>query len=138
MWKRNLLFLGLVGGGVVALAANLIPPREPAAITSYDPSRYREGDFNGTVSQVDRSFRRTWEDEGLKIAPTAADLALARRSSLGLTGSIPSLEEIRQFERLPPEQRLAWWVDHLLEDRRFADYFAERFARTFVGTEDGP
>jgi hypothetical protein len=29
-------------------------------------------------------------------------------------------------------------VDGLLRDRRFADYWAERLARAFVGTEDGP
>ena len=33
---------------------------------------------------------------------------------------------------------MPWWLDHILQDRRFADYFAERLARTFVGTEDGP
>jgi hypothetical protein len=52
--------------------------------------------------------------------------------------TIPSLEEIRQFEYLPQEQRLSWWIDHILQDPCFADNFAERFARAFVGTEDGP
>jgi hypothetical protein len=51
---------------------------------------------------------------------------------------VPSLEEVRQFEALPADQRLPWFVDHLLQDRRCADYFAERFARAWVGTEDGP
>ena len=58
--------------------------------------------------------------------------------ALGLVGTVPSLEEIRQLETLPTEQRLPWWLDHLLQDRRFADYFAERLARTYVGNEDGP
>lgn len=53
-------------------------------------------------------------------------------------GTIPSLEEIRQFESRPEGERLTWWIDHVLQDRRFADYLAERFARVFVGTEDGP
>ena len=58
--------------------------------------------------------------------------------SLGLTGSVPSLEEIRQFEAAPADKRLDGWANHLLHDRRFADYFADRFARAYVGTEDGP
>jgi hypothetical protein len=33
---------------------------------------------------------------------------------------------------------MPWWVDHVLQDRRFDDYFAERLARTTVGTEGGP
>src|SRR5262249_39591740 len=47
-------------------------------------------------------------------------------------------EELRQFEGLPPDERLDWYLEHILADRRFADYFAERFARAFVGTEGGP
>ena len=56
-----------------------------------------------------------------------------------MTGRIPSLQEIRQFEtRFPDGERLQWWLAGILEDRRFADYFAERLARAYVGTEDGP
>ena len=61
-----------------------------------------------------------------------------RRLSLALTGSIPSLEEIRTFEARPVDGRLDWWLEILLQDRRSADYLAERLARAFVGTEGGP
>ena len=61
-----------------------------------------------------------------------------RRLSLALTGSIPSLEEIRAFEARPAEGRLDWWIETLLADRRSSDYLAERLARAFVGTEGGP
>src|SRR2546421_154846 len=136
MWKRNLLFLGLIGGGIVTLGANLIPPREHKQIASYATDTYRDSGFHAAVDRVNTSFRVEWADQGLRAAPPAPDLAVARRLALGLMGTIPSVEEIRQFERLPAHQRQAWWLDHILEDRRFADYFAERYARTFVGTED--
>ena len=55
-----------------------------------------------------------------------------------LCGTIPSLEEIRRFEARPAERRIDAWLDDLLHDRRCADYLAERFARAFVGTEEGP
>ena len=61
-----------------------------------------------------------------------------RRLSLALTGTIPSLEEIRRFEARPAEVGSRRWLDDLLRDRRSADYLAERFARALVGTEDGP
>ena len=61
-----------------------------------------------------------------------------RRLSLALTGSVPSLEEIRRFEARPEGRGSTAWLDDLLRDRRSADYLAERFARAFVGTEDGP
>jgi hypothetical protein len=65
-------------------------------------------------------------------------MTVARRLSLALCGTIPSLEEIRNLQKLPPEKQIDSHLDHLLADRRFADYFAERLARAFVGTEDGP
>jgi hypothetical protein len=138
MWKRHLLFLGLIVGTVFALGASLLPPRQPKPRTSYDAAAYRETSFEQIVAAVDAAFAREWAAQQLTPAPRASDLALARRLALGLAGTIPSLEEIRQLEYLPPEQRLPWWIDHLLQDTRHHEYFAERFARAYVGTEDGP
>src|SRR5262245_53277370 len=111
MWKRNLLFLGLVLGGAFTLGANLMPPREPRPVTRYDASVYRSDDLRSTAAAVDASFAKTWAGQKIQRAATASDLAIARRLALGLMGTIPSLEEIRQFEWLPEEERLAWWTD---------------------------
>ena len=138
MWMRNLLFLGLVGGGLFAVGYNLMPPRAPKPVTRYDPAAYADPEFRDAVDQVDASFRKQWAAAKASPAAPAPDLLVARRLALGLMGTVPSLEEIRQLETLPPEQRLPWWLDHILQDRRFADYFAERLARAYVGTEDGP
>ena len=71
-------------------------------------------------------------------AALASDLAVMRRLALALCGTVPSLEEIRHFETRPRQGRVETWLDELLVDRRCADYLAERFARAYVGTEDGP
>ena len=102
MWMRNLLFLGLVGGGVFTLGYNLMPPRAPKPVTRYDASAYQDPDFRAAVDRVDASFRQQWAEQKLQPAPPAPDLVVARRLALGLMGTVPSLEEIRQFERLPP------------------------------------
>src|SRR5262245_3329953 len=137
MWKRNLLFLGLIAAGV-ALGAGFLPPRQPRPVTSHDASAYQAEDFRAVVAKVDASFRRNWAEKKMQPAGRAPELAIARRLALGLMGTVPSLEEIRQFESLPSDERLPWWIDHVLQDRRFADYMAERLARATVGTEDGP
>jgi len=137
-WMRNLLFVGLVGGGVVALVVNLMPPRQTKALTPYDPSAYRAPEFRSTLDRVNATFRQQWASEKLTPAQPAPNLLVARRLSLGLMGTVPSLEEIRQIESLPPDEQMPWWLDHVLQDQRFADYFAERLARACVGTEDGP
>src|SRR5581483_3392793 len=115
MWLRNLLFLALVGGGMTVLAAHLIPPRQASLLTHYDRPRHWDGDGQATVERLDAAFRLSWSEQGLHAATPAAELAIARRISLGLMGTIPSLEEIRQFEALPAGERLAWWIDHVLD-----------------------
>jgi hypothetical protein len=137
-WWRDLLFLALVGGGVLALAVNLVPRREQAPLATYDNPAYRADDFRATVNAVNTSFQTDWAKNQLTPAPVAPDLLLARRLSLALLGTVPSLQEVRQLEALPPGEMLPWWLDKMLDDRRFADFWAERFARMTVGTEDGP
>ncbi len=138
IWMRNLLFLGLVGGGLFVVGVHLMPPRATRALTAYDAGAYLEPEFRDSVERVNVSFRQHWAAEGTRPAAPAPNLLVARRLSLGLLGTVPSLEEIRQFEALPAEEQLPWWLDHVLQDRRCADYLAERLARAYVGTEDGP
>lgn len=68
----------------------------------------------------------------------ANDLEILRRLSLALTGSIPSVETIRNYEAWPEDQRIIMVLQQMFSDRRLSDYLAERFARAFVGVENGP
>jgi hypothetical protein len=134
MGKRDLLFVSLVLLGAAGVASNLAPPRSRVSGKEASPVASRRE----VVDRVDRSFRERWAASGLTPSPRASDLAVIRRVSLALTGTIPSLEEIRRIESGPTEGRVARWVDELLRDRRSSDYLAERLARAFVGTENGP
>src|SRR5271166_7096105 len=137
MRLRDLIFVSVVLAGGLALARGALrspvstPPREPEKKTG-------QADLRPIVAEINAVFERRWAERGTRPAPPASELAVLRRLSLALTGSIPALEEIRQFEARPAEGRLENWLDELLRDRRTADYLAERFARALVGTEDGP
>ncbi|MFQ5732442.1 MAG: DUF1549 domain-containing protein [Planctomycetaceae bacterium] len=85
----------------------------------------------------DRWQKQTWNGQPLQPAKPAGDLVVLRRLSLALHGTVPSLEEIRQFEADEKPDRLQRWTVRLLEDDRFATYFAERLARGYVSTEGG-
>ncbi len=94
-------------------------------------------DLDRTVNKVNLFFEKDWKQSHLQPAELADDLQVFRRLSLALHGTIPSLEEIRLFEKDPRSNRLRHWVAGMLEDNRFADYFAERLARSLVGIEEG-
>ncbi len=94
-------------------------------------------DLQGAVRDVDAELQRRWDEFDVSPAPPADDLQILRRLSLALHGTIPSLEEIRRFEADDQPDRLTRWTVAMLDDSRFADYFAERLARSYVGAEDG-
>lgn len=95
-------------------------------------------DFGAALEQFNEQFEQQWQSITLEWAPDADILTVARRLSLALRGTVPSLEELRALEQQPPSEQLDWWLDHLLSDVRSADYLAERFARAWVGTDNGP
>jgi hypothetical protein len=117
---------------IVAAVSRVPVGEQPAAVRSA-----AAGDLEAAVARVDAWFTSRWREAGLEAAAPASDLQVLRRLSLALHGTIPSLEEIRQFESDTRADRLSAWIDRLLEDRRFSDYFAERLARSFVGKEEG-
>lgn len=137
MGIRDLVFVSLVIGSVVALGANLMPPTKPKLLDRFEAS-VDTPESHASIEAINKRFRDAWARESLNPAPPAADLLIARRLALALMGTVPSLEEIRQFESLPANERLDWWLEHILNDRRSADFLAERLARAVVGTEDGP
>ncbi len=134
---RDVVFLVVVLGGTGIMGAGLLRPSGSPPAQRSEPLAVRS-DLRTIVEAVDASFRDRWAEQKLVPAAPAPELAVMRRLALVLCGSVPSLEEIRRFEARPKEGRLEAWLDDLLGDRRCADYLAERFARAFVGTEDGP
>jgi hypothetical protein len=134
---RDLIFVCVVLGAGLALARGAFRPASQAPSQS-EARRTDQPELRPVVAELDASFHRRWEERGLHAAAPAAELTVMRRLALAIVGSIPSLEEIRQFEARAPEGRLESWLDDLLRDRRTADYLAERFTRALVGTEDGP
>ncbi|NBV25318.1 MAG: DUF1553 domain-containing protein [Proteobacteria bacterium] len=134
VWLRNGLLLALVAAGALALINRLWSPH-PLPVTKL-PGPVT--DIRTVVQAVDAAFQADWKQRGLQPAGPANSLTLARRLSIALTGTVPSLQEIRALETLPEPERARWWIAHLFEDRRYSDYLAERLARAYVGVEDGP
>ena len=102
------------------------------------PVPVNQSEIQTTVQYVDSFLEQQWRDLNLQPANRSDDLQILRRLSLALHGTIPSLEEIREFENDQQPDRLERWVSRLLSDKRFGEYFAQRLSRAMVGTEEGP
>ena len=154
MWRKNALFVGLCLLGASAMIGSLLRRDRVAQPESFQPERFslratasdspslsprgNRDDMGSALAELNRQLSEPLGPKQLQAAPRAVDWTIARRLSLALTGTIPSLEELRALERVRPEDRIDWWVSHLLEDRRYSDYWAERLGRAYVGVEDGP
>jgi len=118
------------------------PPALPPLVTSSEAGSQTPGTGPETavhpVEMVDLSFEAHWRTNHLEAVGSAPDLLVARRIALGLMGTIPSLEEIRLIESWPEEERIDRYLQRVLQDKRSADYLAERYARALVGVETGP
>lgn len=101
-------------------------------------SQYQEPGFVAAVRLVNQEFDAWTERLQVERTGKADNFLVARRISLALIGSGLSLEDIRALETIPQEEQIQWWTNYLLNDRRWADYFAERFSRAIVGTDSGP
>lgn len=143
MWKRDLLLIVSVLVGFGFLANEVLPKTDPEIEVLRKSSasaegRARDASLDESVHGLDTLVRQRWVAAEVEPAADVDELQVIRRLSLTLTGTIPSLEEIRLFEAHPPQGRLEWWIDRTLADRRFPDYLAERLARAYVGVENGP
>lgn len=138
LWARNLLFGSAICAGLAGFISAVRPDFRPGRSDELPTTPIAPDAVRGVITELNDSFQQDWRSGELTPTAQADDLAIARRISLALTGTIPSLEEIRLFESRPAEDRLAWWTSHLLADRRSAEYLGERFTRAFVGVADGP
>lgn len=138
VWAKNVLFLLLVVGGISTLTIYLMAADRIVAPTSFAPDSDMQRDVEAVARHVDAAFESVWERKQVEVADPASQLIVARRLSLGLAGTIPSVEEIRKIEEQPKSQQIHWWVSRLLEDRRTGNFLGERLARALVGVEDGP
>ena len=130
-WKSVLpAILVAVGLAVLTSVAVTSPVRDLNPPSMSEPSA---SDLAPVAKRVDQLVEAQLRAAKVEPAGLADDLAVLRRLSLALLGTIPSLEEIRRFDADNRPDRLTIWTNAFLADTRYHDYFAERLARAYVG-----
>jgi Protein of unknown function (DUF1549) len=118
MWARNALFVIVCLAGTALVSNSLLRRGRVARPASFDASRVTvasarpDNEWRRSLDRLNGEFQDDWKAKGLDSAPPADDLTLARRLSLALVGTVPSLEEIRALEAVPQVDRLEWWTSH--------------------------
>jgi hypothetical protein len=136
-WRKRLLSIGFVSALLAGVAWATAPRARLSHSTRDDVARVDES-VRHVAHQVDQAIDEVIAAEGLAKAEPADWHTIVRRMSLALIGNGASLEEIRVLEQIPEPERVVWWQEYLLKDRRSSDYLAERWTRATVGANQGP
>ena len=130
-----LLAFGYLAAGLSDRSRTAV--EEANSATEPDSLATVHSDITDAVKRIDQVWRQSLGARGLECADAADWMTVCRRASLALIGNGLSLEEIRNLEKLPEPQREAAHLNNLLVDSRFHDYWAERWTRFLVGTDNG-
>lgn len=134
--KRGLLVLtSIVAIGIFLGAVAPEPKLRPRDAKDF---HHWSEDISTIAHQIDGEIDEAIANKSLQSSSPADWRTISRRLSLALVGNGMSLEEVRALEQRSEQERLHWWTDYLLADSRFNHYFAERLARAYVGTNEGP
>src|SRR5688572_26689079 len=105
MWARNFLFVALCLAGLGMIASSLLDRNRidtpstfsggQAKLVSNVPANdlASSAEWPQTTARINTEFEKHWQAQGLPHAERASELAIVRRLSLALTGTIPSVEE---------------------------------------------
>lgn len=137
-WFKDVLLISIGLSTLAGLAAFLLSSDRVRDPESFHSNQKSKSEIANVGSRVDTVFARQHQELGIGAAPRASSLKIARRLALALAGTVPSVEEIRRLEEIEPSKQIDWYVSRLLEDKRTSSFLAERFARQFVGTDEGP
>ncbi|MGV3485187.1 MAG: DUF1549 domain-containing protein [Planctomycetaceae bacterium] len=138
-----LLFLALAAFGFLMAGLDSSRAREDSRRTAGSrdlpaQSEPPSADLDDAISAIDECFEQQWASAGTEVAPDANWLTVCRRISLAMVGTGLSLQEIRELQSIPESQRVSRYLETVLRDARYHDYWAERFTRVYVGAENGP
>ena len=78
----------------------------------------RPAPLSHSVMELDGWFDSYWRSHNVAPADAADELLIFRRLTLALHGSVPSLEEIRDFEADTQDNRLTTGSNKILKDLR--------------------
>jgi hypothetical protein len=82
---------------------------------------------------IDAEVKAVWQREKITPAGRCDDAAFVRRIYLDLAGTIPTLDETRQFLKDTAPDKRGKLIDRLLEDPRYASHMADIWLPILIG-----
>ena len=117
--NKFLVILAVLGASSAQLCAQDVAIRLPH-------TGLAEGMSTSSVELIDDHFKQYWKQNRIKKPKTVDDYAFARRASLTINGVSPTFEEVKNFANDPAKNKRSAFIDKLLKNSRYADYWGFR------------
>jgi hypothetical protein len=118
----NALFFRTLRGATGVAALLLVTNTQGAAISA---AQNRASEAAQLAGFIDQQIEARLIKEGVRAAAIADDATFLRRIFLDLHGTLPSLEQVKNFLANPRPDKRAQLIDWLLADERYGQYLAD-------------
>ncbi|MGE0373851.1 MAG: DUF1549 domain-containing protein [Planctomycetaceae bacterium] len=108
-------------------------PLAPEPLPPAPPANAPDSSAGDLVAFIDAQLASEWEANGVTPSPPAEDAEWLRRAFLDLTGQIPPLPVLEEFEQARRSNKRANLVDQILAGDEFAQHFTTVWANQLVG-----
>lgn len=98
------------------------PPEPPKPEPPKGPDPFHSGEGFCDFCRIDTLLRESLAKDGLQPAPMCSDAVFVRRIYLDVTGTLPSVEEVREFLENPSDGKHAALIDKLLASEEYVDF----------------
>ena len=117
--NKSLIILVALSVFTAPLCAQDLPIRLPHTDLA-------DGKSTVSVDLIDDYFKQYWKQNKIKKPKVVDDHAFARRASLTINGVSTTFEELQSFANDPAKNKRSAFVDKLLKNSRYADYWGFR------------
>ena len=123
---RNGLFAIMVRfGGQLGAFHGAIPVESSEALVG---SRLADLEERLRGKRIDQLLLRQWKRLGIGPSPPADDATFIRRASIDICGTLPTREEIEQYDNDSRPDKRAALIDRLLARPEYSSYFALKWS----------
>lgn len=93
-------------------------------VSANDENPYENGKSFSPHGQIDKLLQQSWQKNGLTPAKMSSDAVFLRRIYIDLIGTIPTIDETREFLEDKSIDKRSKLIDTLLEREEFAQYWS--------------
>lgn len=115
-------------GEQIATFHGVVPFTADATTTKVIQSRLDELEQQLAGSPIDQLMLRQWRRLNVIPSVPADDPTFLRRATIDLCGTLPTIDEINQFQSETRRDKRSQLIDRLLDRSEYASYFALKWA----------